>query len=211
MYYIFDNTFVSNLSLIAILHLQKSCRLFVQLAIKYIIYTSADHLPWDTQLSHYDHIRGLFVQNRKGSLISRGCLIWRDTGTKMRGASNKNIHYDVTFLLTAVWRSHSGQIVWAAWINCELAREEEGGGGFWTHSTYTGYPGSAGCRQLDRWRWCYTRRQIHLYRMFFADFSVNSQPILMKLCKKYFRVTWRLPWNFHQKLLYSWKVRPSGM
>ena len=54
----------------------------------------------------------------------------------MRGASKMNIHYDVTGLLTAVWRSHSGQIVWAAWINCELAREEEGGGGFWTHSTY---------------------------------------------------------------------------
>ena len=71
----------------------------------------------------------------------------------MRGASNMNIHYDVTGLLTAAWRSHSGQIVWAAWINCELAREEEGGGGFWTHSTYTGYPGSAGGRQLDRWRW----------------------------------------------------------
>ena len=71
----------------------------------------------------------------------------------MRGASNMNIHYDVTGLLTAMWRSHSGQIVWAAWINCELAREEEGGRGFWTHSTYTGYPGSAGGRQLDRWRW----------------------------------------------------------
>ena len=35
----------------------------------------------------------------------------------------------------------------------------------------------------------YTRRQINLYRMFFADFSVNSQPILMKFCKDYFRVT----------------------
>ena len=42
-----------------------------------------------------------------------------------------------------------------AWINCQLAREEEGGGGFWTHSSYTGYPGSAGGRQLDRWRWIY--------------------------------------------------------
>ena len=68
------------LSLIAILQSQKSCRLFLQLAIKYIIYTSADHLPWDTQLSHHDHIRCLLAQNRKGSLISRGCLIWRDTG-----------------------------------------------------------------------------------------------------------------------------------
>ena len=77
--------------------------------------------------------------------------VW-ETGTKMRGASNMNIHYDVTGLLTAAWRSHSGQIVWAAWINCQLAREEEGGGGFWTHSTYTGYPGFAGGRQLDRWR-----------------------------------------------------------
>ena len=80
VYHIFDNRFVSNWSLIAILELQKSCRLFLQLAIKYIIYTSADHLPWDTQLSHYDHIRCLLAQNRKGSLISRGCLIWRDTG-----------------------------------------------------------------------------------------------------------------------------------
>ena len=34
----------------------------------------------------------------------------------------------------------------------------------------------------------YTRRQINLYRMFFADFSVNSQPILMEFCKDYFRV-----------------------
>ena len=74
VYYIFDNRFVSNWSLIAILQLQKSGRLFLQLAIKYTIYTSADHLPWDTQLSHYDHVRCLLAQNRKGSLISRGCL-----------------------------------------------------------------------------------------------------------------------------------------
>ena len=33
-----------------------------------------------------------------------------------------NIHYDVTGLLTVVWRSHSGQIVWPQ----ELAREEGG-------------------------------------------------------------------------------------
>ena len=37
-----------------------------------------------------------------------------EAGTKMRGASNMNIHYDVTGLLTAAWRSHSGHIVWAA-------------------------------------------------------------------------------------------------
>ena len=35
-------------------------------------------------------------------------------GTKIRGASNMNIHYDVIGLLTAAWRSDSGQIVWAA-------------------------------------------------------------------------------------------------
>ena len=41
----------------------------------------------------------------------------------------------------------------------------------------------------------YTRRQINLYRMFFADFSVNFQPILMKFSKAYFRVMRQLPWN----------------
>ena len=34
----------------------------------------------------------------------------------------------------------------------------------------------------------YTRSQIILYRMFFADFSVNSQPIFMKFCMDYLRV-----------------------
>ena len=29
------------------------------------------------------------------------------------------------------------------------------------------------------WKVSYTRRQINLYRMFFADFSVNSQPIFL--------------------------------
>ena len=37
-----------------------------------------------------------------------------EAGTKRRGASKINIDCDVTGLLTAVWRSHSGQIVWAA-------------------------------------------------------------------------------------------------
>ena len=32
------------------------------------------------------------------------------------GASNMNIHYDVTSLLTVVWRSQSGQIVWPAGV-----------------------------------------------------------------------------------------------
>ena len=49
----------------------------------------------------------------------------------------------------------------------------------------------------------YTRRQINLYRMFFADFSVNSQLIVMKFCMDYLRVTRRIPWDFHQKILYS--------
>ena len=39
----------------------------------------------------------------------------------------------------------------------------------------------------------YTRRRINLYRMFYADFSVNSQPIFMKFCMDHLRVTWRLP------------------
>ena len=47
----------------------------------------------------------------------------------------------------------------------------------------------------------YTRSQINLYRMFFVDFSVNSQPISMEFCKDYFRVQRRRPWNFHQKIL----------
>ena len=38
----------------------------------------------------------------------------------------------------------------------------------------------------------YTRRQINLYPMFFANFLVNSQPILMQFCKEYFRVMRRL-------------------
>ena len=37
----------------------------------------------------------------------------------------------------------------------------------------------------------YTSRQVYLYRMFFAVFSVNSQSILMKFCKDYLGVTLR--------------------
>ena len=39
------------------------------------------------------------------------------------GGSIMNIHYDVTGLLTVVWRSHSGQIVWPAGVG-------QGRGGF---------------------------------------------------------------------------------
>ena len=53
-----------------------------------------------------------------------------------RGANNMNIHYDVTGLLTPVWRSHS-----------KLAREEDG-------SVLIAHMRdnleSAGSRQLDR-------------------------------------------------------------
>ena len=35
----------------------------------------------------------------------------------------------------------------------------------------------------------YTHHQINLYCMFFSDFSVNSQPILIKFGKDYFRIT----------------------
>ena len=50
-------------------------------------------------------------QTTTGLTLTTG--VW-EACTKRRGASNINIHYDVTGLLTAVWRSHSGQIVWAA-------------------------------------------------------------------------------------------------
>ena len=39
------------------------------------------------------------------------------------GASIMNIHYDVTGLLTVVWGSHSGQVVWPAGVG-------QGTGGF---------------------------------------------------------------------------------
>ena len=81
------------------------------------------------------------------SSVSTSCQIRSDhqtltTGvpyrcTNGRGANNINIHYDVTGLLSAMWRSHSGQIVWAVWVG-------QGGGGFCTHSTYAWYPGD--CR-----------------------------------------------------------------
>ena len=58
---------------------------------------------------------------------------------------------------------------------------------------------------------CYSLRHINLYRMFFAYFSVNSKPILMKFCKDYFWVTRWLLWNFQRKILYIENVRPSGM
>ena len=48
-----------------------------------------------------------------------------------------------------------------------------------------------------------TRHQITLYREFFADFSVNSQPILMEFSKDNFWVTRWLLWKFHQKILFS--------
>ena len=55
--------------------------------------------------------------------------------------------------------------------------------------------------------WNYHECRINLYRMFFADCSVNFQQILMKFCKDYFRVMRRLPLNFYQKILYSLIVR----
>ena len=38
----------------------------------------------------------------------------------------------------------------------------------------------------------YTRHQINFYRMFFTDFSINSQAILLKFCSDYFHITRRL-------------------
>ena len=56
---------------------------------------------------------------------------------KRRGASNRNIHYDVTGLLTVVWRSHSGQIV------------GQGGGGSELIAHIRDIQESAGSRQLN--------------------------------------------------------------
>ena len=49
----------------------------------------------------------------------------------------------------------------------------------------------------------YTHRQINVYRLFFADLAVTSQPILIKFYKDYFRVTRRQPIIFYRKVLYS--------
>ena len=96
------------------------------------------------------------------------------------GASNMNIHYDVIGLLTVVWRSHSGQIVCAAWIG-------QGGGGFWTHSTYIrDIQESAGSRQLDRWTWV-----LYAFRMIWLTFGNNSLKtrwLMMDILKK---IPWR--------------------
>ena len=46
---------------------------------------------------------------------------------------------------------------------------------------------------LNKSELMYTRRQINLYRIFFADFLVNFQAILMKFSKDYFQVRRRLP------------------
>ena len=90
-----------------------------------------------------------------------------EAGTKRRGASNMNIHYDVTGLLTAVWRSHSGQIVWAAWIS-------RAGGGFWTHSTYTWYPGLDNRCVWSRYeKGVCEQHEYSLWRHRFTDCSVE--------------------------------------
>ena len=39
--------------------------------------------------------------------------------------------------------------------------------------------------------------------MIFADFSVNSQPIVLKFYKNYFRVMRRLTYKYHGKIVYS--------
>ena len=54
-----------------------------------------------------------------------------------------NIHYDVTDLLTVVWRSHSGQIVWPAGVG-------QGRGGSILIAHIRDIKESAGSRQLDR-------------------------------------------------------------
>ena len=53
------------------------------------------------------------------------------------------MHYDITGLLTVIWRSHSGQIVWPAGVG-------QGRGGFRTHSTYI-YVISRSLPVADNW------------------------------------------------------------
>ena len=66
------------------------------------------------------------------------------------GAGSMNIHYDVTGLLTVAWRSHSGEIVWAAWIG-------QDGGGSELIAHIRVIQECACSRQLDRWRWPWPR------------------------------------------------------
>ena len=56
-----------------------------------------------------------------------------------------NISYDVTGLLTIVWRSHSGQIVWPAGVS-----QGRGGGGSELIAHIRDIQEAAGSRQLDR-------------------------------------------------------------
>ena len=47
--------------------------------------------------------------------------------------------------------------------------------------------------------------------IFFADFSVNSHPIIMKFYKYYFLAMGWLLWKCHLKILYSLKVNIFNM
>ena len=61
------------------------------------------------------------------------------------GASNMNIHYDVTGLLTVVWRSHSVRL-----SGLQQLGREEGGGGSELIAHIRDIKESVCSRQLDR-------------------------------------------------------------
>ena len=48
----------------------------------------------------------------------------------------------------------------------------------------------------------------HQRWVFFADFSVNSESIIMKFGKHYFQLFRRLPWKFREIWMSISKVRP---
>ena len=102
------------------------------------------------------HFKGLQLQRR--CIKDASCPVRSDrqttsltltTGVCVRpvrkggDASIMNIHYDVTGLLTVVWRSHSGQIVWPAGAGL-------GRGGSELIAHIRDIKESAGSRQLDR-------------------------------------------------------------
>ena len=66
---------------------------------------------------------------------------------KRRGESNINIYYDVTGLLSAVWKV----TLRSTCLGCLSWPGRSGGGGAYSHGTYMSYiQEPAGSRQLDR-------------------------------------------------------------
>ena len=92
---------------------------------RYLSVTEVPHnTDWKCQHDMLKHITRRFLRrsDRQTTSLTLTTGVY-EACTKWRGASIMNIHYDVTGLLTVVWRSHSGQIVWPAGVG-------QGRGGF---------------------------------------------------------------------------------